>query len=153
MMGYAPILTSTEKHTYSVSGQMLMSAYGENKYKPFAMVDTANLTIEQETQELPDAYSGQGNYDKMYSVKAVTLDLDIKTFQPEIIARVFEPYVTTKARGTGLGLAIVKKIVDEHQGIIRINNRQPNGAEVSIRLPLAEQHQLQTSFAATLNES
>ena len=74
-------------------------------------------------------------------------------FQPEIIARVFEPYVTTKARGTGLGLAIVKKIVDEHQGIIRINNRQPNGAEVSIRLPLAEQHQLQTSFAATLNES
>jgi nitrogen-specific signal transduction histidine kinase len=32
------------------------------------------------------------------------------------MARVFEPYVTTKARGTGLGLAIVKKIVDEHHG-------------------------------------
>lgn len=58
-------------------------------------------------------------------------------FPPEIMARVFEPYVTTKARGTGLGLAIVKKIVDEHQGTIRINNRQPLGAEVSIRLPLA----------------
>jgi light-regulated signal transduction histidine kinase (bacteriophytochrome) len=55
----------------------------------------------------------------------------------EIIARVFEPYVTTKARGTGLGLAIVKKIVDEHHGGIRINNRQPVGAEVSILLPLA----------------
>jgi CheY-like chemotaxis protein len=39
-------------------------------------------------------------------------------FPPEILARVFEPYVTTKARGTGLGLAIVKKIVDEHQGTI-----------------------------------
>ena len=74
-------------------------------------------------------------------------------FAPEVIARVFEPYVTTKARGTGLGLAIVKKIIDEHQGTIRISNRQPNGAEVSIRLPLAEQHLLQTSFAATLNES
>jgi len=58
-------------------------------------------------------------------------------FPPEIMARVFEPYVTTKARGTGLGLAIVKKIVDEHQGRIRINNLQPVGAEVSIRLPLA----------------
>ena len=58
-------------------------------------------------------------------------------FPPEIMARVFEPYVTTKARGTGLGLAIVKKIVDEHDGQIRINNRQPVGAEVSIRLPLA----------------
>jgi nitrogen fixation/metabolism regulation signal transduction histidine kinase len=58
-------------------------------------------------------------------------------FPPEIIARVFEPYVTTKARGTGLGLAIVKKIVDEHHGRISINNRQPIGAKVSILLPLA----------------
>jgi nitrogen fixation/metabolism regulation signal transduction histidine kinase len=60
-------------------------------------------------------------------------------FPAEIMARVFEPYVTTKIRGTGLGLAIVKKIVDEHHGSIRINNCQPVGAEVSIRLPLAEE--------------
>ena len=60
-------------------------------------------------------------------------------FPAEIIARVFEPYVTTKARGTGLGLAIVKKIVDEHHGRVRITNRQPVGAEVSILLPLASQ--------------
>jgi nitrogen fixation/metabolism regulation signal transduction histidine kinase len=60
-------------------------------------------------------------------------------FPAEIMARVFEPYVTTKIRGTGLGLAIVKKIVDEHHGSIRINNRQPVGAEVSIRLPLAQE--------------
>ena len=60
-------------------------------------------------------------------------------FPAEIIARVFEPYVTTKVRGTGLGLAIVKKIVDEHHGRVRINNRQPVGAEVSILLPLASQ--------------
>jgi nitrogen fixation/metabolism regulation signal transduction histidine kinase len=59
-------------------------------------------------------------------------------FPPEIMAKVFEPYVTTKKQGTGLGLAIVKKIVDEHQGTIRISNRQPTGAEVSIRLPLAQ---------------
>jgi nitrogen fixation/metabolism regulation signal transduction histidine kinase len=58
-------------------------------------------------------------------------------FPPEIMSRVFEPYVTTKARGTGLGLAIVKKIVDEHHGRINITNCQPTGAEVSIRLPLA----------------
>ena len=59
-------------------------------------------------------------------------------FPAEIMARVFEPYVTTKVRGTGLGLAIVKKIVDEHRGSIQISNRQPVGAEVSIRLPLAQ---------------
>jgi nitrogen fixation/metabolism regulation signal transduction histidine kinase len=62
-------------------------------------------------------------------------------FPAEIMARVFEPYVTTKAKGTGLGLAIVKKIVDEHYGTIDITNRQPTGAQVCIRLPLAaEEH-------------
>jgi nitrogen fixation/metabolism regulation signal transduction histidine kinase len=71
-------------------------------------------------------------------------------FPPEIMARVFEPYVTTKARGTGLGLAIVKKIVDEHQGRIRINNLQPVGAEVSIRLPLAADQTAISSTTATL---
>lgn len=62
-------------------------------------------------------------------------------FPPEIMARVFEPYVTTKAKGTGLGLAIVKKIVDEHHGTIDITNRQPVGAQVSIRLPLVLEEQ------------
>ena len=41
-------------------------------------------------------------------------------FPPEMLARAFEPYVTTKAKGTGLGLAIVKKIVEEHNGSIEI---------------------------------
>lgn len=59
-------------------------------------------------------------------------------FPEELMARIFEPYVTTKARGTGLGLAIVKKIVDEHQGSIAIENRPDRGATVSIFLPLAK---------------
>ena len=58
-------------------------------------------------------------------------------FPPQILARAFEPYVTSKAKGTGLGLAIVKKIVDDHKGDIRIGNRESGGAEISIRLPPA----------------
>ncbi len=57
-------------------------------------------------------------------------------FPPEILARAFEPYVTTKAKGTGLGLAIVKKIADDHGGAIRLANRAQGGAEVTLLLPL-----------------
>ena len=59
-------------------------------------------------------------------------------FPPELLARAFEPYFTTKARGTGLGLAIVKKIVDEHGGEVRLRNRDDGGAEIRIRLRLVD---------------
>ncbi|MEM7020765.1 MAG: ATP-binding protein [Pseudomonadota bacterium] len=49
----------------------------------------------------------------------------------------FEPYVTTKAKGTGLGLAIVKKIVEEHNGMVSLENHDA-GACVTIRLPVAD---------------
>ncbi len=58
-------------------------------------------------------------------------------FPPEMLARVFEPYVTTKRHGTGLGLAIVKKIVEEHKGSIRIENQLQGGACVELLLPAA----------------
>jgi nitrogen fixation/metabolism regulation signal transduction histidine kinase len=58
-------------------------------------------------------------------------------FPEQILARVFEPYVTTKTKGTGLGLAIVKKIVEEHAGRIEVSNLHPRGASVCVWLPLA----------------
>ena len=56
-------------------------------------------------------------------------------FAPKILARAFEPYVTSKVRGTGLGLPMVKKIIDEHGGRIEIQNRADGtGASVLILL-------------------
>ena len=60
-------------------------------------------------------------------------------FPAEILARAFEPYVTTKPKGTGLGLAIVQKIVADHGGTITLANRpaeEGGGAEVAVQLPL-----------------
>ena len=56
-------------------------------------------------------------------------------FAEDVLARAFEPYVTTKSKGTGLGLAIVKKIVDEHGGRIAIGNAPGGGARVTIAFP------------------
>ena len=57
-------------------------------------------------------------------------------FPEHLLARAFEPYVTTKSKGTGLGLAIVKKIVEEHGGSIAIENLAEGGTRVSVVLPL-----------------
>ena len=55
----------------------------------------------------------------------------------DIMSTVFEPYVTTKQKGTGLGLAIVKKIIEEHGGLVMINNNEDGpGTCVIIRLPV-----------------
>ncbi len=62
-------------------------------------------------------------------------------FPVELLPRIFEPYVTTKARGTGLGLPIVKKIVEEHLGTIEISNIPEGGARIDIRLPLVKEEE------------
>jgi len=59
-------------------------------------------------------------------------------FNTGSMSQVFDPYVTTKPKGTGLGLAIVKKLVEEHMGTIRADNRKGGGAMISIRLPRTE---------------
>src|SRR4051812_384292 len=59
-------------------------------------------------------------------------------FPEELMARIFEPYVSTKPRGMGLGLAIVKMIIDEHHGSVAIENQPNKGASVSVLLPLAK---------------
>jgi nitrogen fixation/metabolism regulation signal transduction histidine kinase len=62
-------------------------------------------------------------------------------FPSELLPRIFEPYVTTKARGTGLGLPIVKKIVEEHLGTIEISNAPEGGARIAIRLPQVKEEE------------
>lgn len=52
-----------------------------------------------------------------------------------ILERVMDPYFTTKPEGTGLGLAMVYKIIDEHDGTIRIASKEGEGTTVGITLP------------------
>ncbi len=72
---------------------------------------------------------------------------------PEDRARLFEPYVTTRASGTGLGLPIVKKIIEEHDGTLTLEDaaifdgNSHAGAMAVIILPVKPVHQTETQAA------
>ncbi len=55
----------------------------------------------------------------------------------DLLPRLTEPYVTTRAKGTGLGLAIARKVMEDHGGEIRIENRPEGGARVALVWPAA----------------
>ncbi len=58
---------------------------------------------------------------------------------PELLPRIFEPFVTTKprSRGTGLGLAIVARIADAHRGRVDVRARDGGGTLFRLLLPAA----------------
>jgi len=55
---------------------------------------------------------------------------------PEIISRIFDPFFTTKkvGEGTGIGLDLVKRIINHHNGEIKVNSR-PGRTEFQISIP------------------
>jgi two-component system sensor histidine kinase HydH len=66
--------------------------------------------------------------------------IDIKDngagISPDDLGKIFDPYYTTKPKGTGLGLPIVHKIIEAHQGQVKVRSTVGQGTVFSIILPL-----------------
>jgi len=54
---------------------------------------------------------------------------------PEKLARIFDPFFTSKSSGTGLGLAIAKKLIDAHGGSLEVSSTPERGSEFLLTLP------------------
>ena len=60
-----------------------------------------------------------------------------KGMTPEVAAKVFRPFFSTRPGGTGLGLATTRKIVEAHGGTIEVQSEVGRGSKFTIRLPAA----------------
>jgi len=66
---------------------------------------------------------------------------------PEVIARIYDPFFTTKevGQGTGLGLSLSYGIIQEHGGRIFVESRPHEGTHFTIKLPTAMVRQMQAA--------
>ena len=69
-----------------------------------------------------------GMYEIRFSDSGVGID-------DAAMARIFEPFYTTKPDGTGLGLAITRKIIEGHGGTLQVESTVGKGTTVLVRLP------------------
>jgi two-component system nitrogen regulation sensor histidine kinase NtrY len=61
---------------------------------------------------------------------------------PEVRARIYEPYFSTKKNGTGLGLTIVSQIIEDHRGYVRVRPNEPKGAKFIVEFPVQTANRL-----------
>jgi signal transduction histidine kinase len=61
-----------------------------------------------------------------------------KGMTPEVLAKAFRPFYSTRQGGTGLGLPMARKILAAHGGSIEVQSEEGRGTKFTIRLPAAE---------------
>ena len=77
-------------------------------------------------------------FDEALGIARLEIEDDGPGIPAGLRARVFEPYVTTKEHGTGLGLALVKRMVEDHQGFIRVFSDGRTHTRFVIELPVRD---------------
>ncbi len=57
---------------------------------------------------------------------------------PEVLAKIFQPFFSTKPSGSGLGLATTRKIIESHHGTIDVQSEPGKGTKITIKLPVVK---------------
>jgi D-alanine transaminase len=71
-----------------------------------------------------------------------------KGMAPEVLAKAFKPFFSTRTGGTGLGLPTTRKIIEAHGGSITVESEVGKGTRFTIRLPVARRKEESTGPAA-----
>ncbi|MBM4073175.1 MAG: two-component sensor histidine kinase [Planctomycetes bacterium] len=99
-----------------------------------AMPSGGELTI-QATHEPGEKRQGSedGNHKSLVCLSLIDTG---KGMPAGVLARVFEPFFSTRPGGTGLGLPTTRKIIDAHGGDIEVQSEVGRGTKFTIRLPV-----------------
>jgi two-component system nitrogen regulation sensor histidine kinase GlnL len=105
------------------------------------LLKNAGEAIEQQgTITVTSRIAGQYLFNKPGERPVPMVTVEIQDDGPGIPAeqldRIFTPFYTTKTKGCGLGLAICQKIINEHQGSLRVSSGPDKGTTFTISLPL-----------------
>ena len=93
-----------------------------------AMASKGNLTISTK-------FEGNGTQSVIVKIEDNGCGIDA-----EDLPHLFNPFFTRKKYGTGLGLTQVKKIIDLHQGSIKISSKRDKGTTVTITIPVSQKN-------------
>lgn len=99
------------------------------------LIDNAAEAMQQSLIKRLTVTTGLGASHKMAEIVIADTGHGISD---ETRERLFLPFFSTRRRGTGLGLSIAAKIIQEHQGTVRVEKNSPAGTRFIIELPLAE---------------
>jgi signal transduction histidine kinase len=95
-----------------------------------------SLTVKQVNYEIESLLNSDNSIIGACAFICLT-DTD-RGIDEKIKEKIFEPFFTTKIDGNGLSLAIAYRIIKQHQGRIRVENRVGQGTEVNVYLPLTK---------------
>lgn len=76
------------------------------------------------------------DYDSLLKITRLTVKDNGEGISDSLKDRIFEPYFSTKEGGTGLGLAIVKRIVEDHNGFVRVFSTEGVETRIVVELPV-----------------
>ncbi|PID28370.1 MAG: hypothetical protein CSB55_05225 [Candidatus Cloacimonadota bacterium] len=123
--------------------QQIMINLLKNAYD--AIDDKGSITVLTKI-EVPDSMNEILNEEEkeellqLFSFVEISVSDTGKGIEPENLAKLFNPFFTTKDDGNGLGLSICKKITQLHKGDINVKSVVNEGTTFTITLPLYEKY-------------
>jgi signal transduction histidine kinase len=99
------------------------------------IIDNAIDAMESMTSERRLEFAIQNNGSGMAAVRIRDNGCGIAD---DKIAKIFNPFYTSKSNGTGLGLGVAKKVIDSHRGTIEVHSKVGQGTEFVLAVPLSD---------------